>query len=89
MILKDQETNLNLLQEECAELIQAVSKIRRFGIDAVNPVDNVPNRDNLIQEMQDVMVFIRAVEKDLTITIEERSSAWDNKMNRLETWYGK
>ena len=30
---------MDILQEECAEVIQAVSKIRRFGIDNAKPAD--------------------------------------------------
>jgi len=89
MKLDDKKTNLNLLQEECAELIQAASKVRRFGIDAINPVDNVPNRDNLIQEIQDVQVFIEAVLKDYGVTEKEKTKAWMHKMKRLRVWYGK
>lgn len=30
---------LGLLQEECAEIIQIISKIRRFGFNSYSPVD--------------------------------------------------
>ena len=30
---------LGLMQEECAEIIQIISKIRRFGFDSRNPYD--------------------------------------------------
>jgi NTP pyrophosphatase (non-canonical NTP hydrolase) len=30
---------LGILQEECAEIIQIISKIRRFGINSFNPGD--------------------------------------------------
>ena len=51
---------LEILQEECAELIQSVSKIKRFGIHSYNPfdVDKVSNVSNLITEMGDVIALI-------------------------------
>ena len=36
MNAKEKEV-LDILQEECAEVIQAVSKIRRFGISNLKP----------------------------------------------------
>ena len=87
MKLENKEMNLNLLQEECAELIQAVSKLRRFDIDFVNPIDGVSNRESLIQEIADVRVFLSAVTKDYNITLDEMVDAIDRKMLKLETWY--
>lgn len=37
--------------EECAELIQAVTKCKRYGCDSLR-------RDNLIEEMADVMIIL-------------------------------
>jgi hypothetical protein len=31
---------LDLMQEECAEIIQVISKIRRFGLHSYNPYDS-------------------------------------------------
>lgn len=46
---------LSLLQEECAEVIQAVSKIRRFGWDSYHPNDpQKTNRVLLEDEVGDV-----------------------------------
>lgn len=43
----DKTTNevMDILQEECAEVIQAVSKIRRFGIDNHKPGKSKTNRE--------------------------------------------
>jgi len=41
---------LLILQEECAELIQAISKVKRFGLQE--------NKDNLLQEVADVLCMI-------------------------------
>ena len=44
------EEVLNLLQEECAEVIQAISKVRRFGKEA--------NIQGLSEEIGDVLFLI-------------------------------
>ena len=89
MKLDNKEMNLNLLQEECAELIQALSKIRRFDLDFVNPIDGVSNRDSLIQEMADVRLFLAAVREDYNITQGELWDAVKRKEIKLKTWYNK
>jgi NTP pyrophosphatase (non-canonical NTP hydrolase) len=60
MMPRDEETKikserkikeiLDILQEECAEVVQAVSKCRRFGL--------TENRDKLVQELADVSLLI-------------------------------
>lgn len=50
---------LCILQEECAELIQVISKIRRFGMDTevcTNP--GKTNKDLLIEEAGDVQTLL-------------------------------
>ena len=51
MMTKEEEI-LNLVQEECAEVIQIISKVRRFGWgdEAYN------NKERLIEELSDVML---------------------------------
>ena len=43
---------LTILSEECAEVVQANSKLIRFG------VDNEENKDHLEQELGDIMAMI-------------------------------
>ena len=50
MLNKVQEEILTILQEECAEVIQAVSKVRRFG--------EAGNIEQLEQEIADVLCMI-------------------------------
>lgn len=55
---------LGILQEECAEVIQIISKIRRFGIDSYNPTDpNVTNMDLLNLEIADVQALIEMIKE--------------------------
>jgi hypothetical protein len=51
------------LAEECAEVIQAVMKIQRFGIDSVNPKNGISCKDSLFSEISDLCVRIMEVDK--------------------------
>lgn len=56
--LTDRENEiLDKLQEECSELIQVISKIRRFGVHNSNPnIPNaVPNTQRFINELGDLL----------------------------------
>lgn len=88
MQLNNKVKNLQLLQEECAEVIMVCSKIMRFGIDECHPLEpGISNRDNLVQELADISVFIDQVQKDYNITKYEFESAYLKKQNKLEDWY--
>lgn len=53
---------LDKLQEESAEIIQAVSKIRRFGPDNHHPDRTESNKTELIGEIEDFLALIAALE---------------------------
>jgi hypothetical protein len=40
-----------ICQEECAEVIQAISKIFRFGLNHTNPTNNKTNKAHLEEEL--------------------------------------
>lgn len=65
------------LQEECAELIAAVSHIRRRREGALQ---------ELIEELVDVHIMIRQIEEylDENGKREEFARIWENKLDRLE-----
>jgi len=49
---------MDILQEECAEVIQAVSKISRFGIDNFKPGKPKTNREHLEEELGDLQAMV-------------------------------
>jgi hypothetical protein len=49
---------LVILQEEAAEVIQAISKIHRFGIDNHNPVTGESSIETLHKELGDLQCMI-------------------------------
>jgi NTP pyrophosphatase (non-canonical NTP hydrolase) len=59
------ESRLDILQEECAELIQAVSKLRRSGLDGAEPGERstkrIEARGKVSEEMADVLNTISQV----------------------------
>ena len=66
----DLSYNLNLLSEEASEVIQAVSKIIRFGEMSVSPYDN--NQANiflLIKEINDFMAVVELLQEHYGVPI--------------------
>jgi NTP pyrophosphatase (non-canonical NTP hydrolase) len=62
--LKQAQQNylLDKLQEESAEVIQAVSKIRRFGQDNSHPDKATTNLQDLIGELEDLLAIVGVLE---------------------------
>ena len=60
------------LQEEAAEVIQAVSKINRFGEQNKHPDRQTTNKQELIQELEDFLAILAVLEQhqwiDLTLS---------------------
>jgi len=52
-----QEYLLTCLAEECAEVIQCVTKIQRFGLESIEPGQFSTNAERLIDEFNDVMAI--------------------------------
>jgi NTP pyrophosphatase (non-canonical NTP hydrolase) len=53
---------LDKLQEEASEVIQAVSKIRRFGPDNHHPDRTQTNKQELISELEDFLALVAVLE---------------------------
>ena len=62
--LKQAQTNylLDKLQEEAAEVIQSVSKIRRFGETNSHPERKTTNHQDLVNELEDLLAIVAALE---------------------------
>lgn len=76
---------LDILQEECGELVTAVSKVRRFGLEN-NYKDGGTQREHLTQEAGDVMLMIYLLVENNVFTIEELQQASDRKVDKLKKW---
>ena len=73
---------LVILQEECAELIQAISKLQRWGPEGTH--DGRPsNRDRMVSEMGDVLAMFPFVRDEFGITDAELTDAIMAKRAKL------
>jgi NTP pyrophosphatase (non-canonical NTP hydrolase) len=84
-----QEECLNILQEECSEVIQAASKIKRFGLTSFHPDDPLclTNLENLETELGDVLALIDMCKHaGIGITDQGLGQAKAKKMARLGMW---
>lgn len=78
---------LLILQEECAEVTQAVSKCFRFGPDQVKPGKNQTNIQMLQEELGDLLAMIELlVDQKVGVTNEELSIARVKKFSKLKKW---
>lgn len=77
---------MSVLQEECAEVIQAVSKINRFGLD--NEWDGITNKQSLITEIGDVLAIVLVLidETDINISRADIDAAIEKKLNKLKVF---
>lgn len=79
---------LGILQEEAAEVIQAVSKINRFGLLSTNPYSQKTNKESLCSEMGDVLAMIELVSElsSIHISKEELEEAKQHKLTKMAFW---
>jgi hypothetical protein len=77
---------LDILQEECAEVIVEVSKCRRFGFDSVHYKTGVKHREMLEMEIGDVLAMIDILVDRGLITRDGLTTAVENKKRKLEQW---
>jgi NTP pyrophosphatase (non-canonical NTP hydrolase) len=78
------EEILNILQEECAEVIQVISKIRRFGMD--DAYSGKTNRENLTQEVADVLLLTELLKAHGVYKDEDIQVAKLSKASKLRKW---
>jgi NTP pyrophosphatase (non-canonical NTP hydrolase) len=71
------EIQSTIAAEECAELIQAISKVRRFGCTG-------KYRDNLVEEMADVMIILQELAIMYNVGIGEYNAMIQSKIKRIQ-----
>lgn len=77
---------MNILQEECAEVIQAVSKVNRFGLDNFKPGKPKTNREHLEEELGDMLAMIDIMLEKNVISLEHLEAAKAAKIEKLKLW---
>lgn len=56
--MNEQEHLLTIVAEECCEIAQRATKALRFGIDEVQPGQNLPNAERIMVEFDDLLAAI-------------------------------
>jgi len=78
---------LLILQEECAEVTQAISKCFRFGPDQMKPGKDRTNVDMLQEEIGDLFAMVELLtDLEVGVTIEGIEQAKLKKFEKLKTW---
>ena len=76
---------LVITQEECAEVIQEVSKIFRFGIDNQHK-DGMAHRAKLEMEVGDLLAMIDLMFEHHLIDTKNVQTSIQNKKDKLKVW---
>jgi NTP pyrophosphatase (non-canonical NTP hydrolase) len=86
--IMDEQNNevMDILQEECAEVVQAVSKIRRFGIDNAKPGTEYSNREHLEEEIGDLLAMIDILQINNIVSWGNLHRAKRAKIEKLKKW---
>jgi len=77
---------MDILQEECAEVIQAISKISRFGLDNFKPGKPKTNREHLEEELGDLMAMIDILQQLDIVSYTNIELASQAKIEKLKKW---
>jgi NTP pyrophosphatase (non-canonical NTP hydrolase) len=77
---------LDICQEECAEVIQAISKVKRFGLYQVHPDTGVSNKQALEEELGQLQCMISKVMAELKLDVGNILNNRANKDKALSKW---
>ncbi len=76
---------LVITQEECAEVIQEISKVFRFGINNQHK-DGMRHQEKLEMEVGDLLCMISLMTSHGLIRPEQVQAAATNKQEKLKQW---
>jgi len=76
---------LVILQEECAEVIQATSKCFRFGLDNAHK-SGATQRANLEMEIGDMLALVDILVNQGVVNTANINTAKANKIEKLKIW---
>ncbi len=86
MISNKEHEIMSILQEESAEIIQAVSKVFRFGYASKHPDKGQTNREHLAEEIGDMLAMVQLVIENKIVDWEAVETAKNNKFEKLQRW---
>ena len=77
---------MDITQEECAEVIQAISKISRFGIDNYKPGKPKTNREHFEEELGDLLDMVDILLENNVVSLSNLEAAKSAKKEKLKVW---
>lgn len=81
-----QNETLLILMEECAEVIQAISKCQRFGLNNIKPLTDKTNKDHLTEELGDLAAMIDILIDQGIVGSSGLDAAKIAKKEKLKKW---
>jgi hypothetical protein len=76
-VINRREEVLTILQEECGEVIQAATKIIRFGL-------TKENKAHLENELGDILAMIKLVDEEIELDSDHMLECSENKLVKVE-----
>lgn len=73
-----------IVEEECSEVAQRVSKILRFGINEVEPGQVKNNEERLLDEWADLRGMMKMLEDEGLIKVPDQAEAMERKRVKVE-----
>lgn len=77
---------MQILTEESAEVIQAVSKCIRFGLSDINPTTKQTNKQHLEEELGDLLTMVNLLIEIGLVDQAAVALASKNKIQKLKQW---
>jgi NTP pyrophosphatase (non-canonical NTP hydrolase) len=84
--LNNYQEALDILQEECAEVIVEVSKCRRFGFTATHYKTGLTHTEMLENEIGDVLAMIDILREMGVVSSGAMEAAKQAKIEKLKLW---
>lgn len=75
---------LACLAEECAEVIQRITKAQRWGLAEVQPGQELTNSQRIVQELQDLHAVIDMLDDEGIINMGIDRAAVEEKKRKVE-----
>jgi lipoate-protein ligase A len=83
---KKYQEALDILQEECAEVIVEISKCRRFGLNNVHYKTGIQHQAMLQIEVGDVLAMVDILVEQGILDKDELALASEKKKEKLKLW---
>ena len=77
---------MDILQEECAEVIVEVSKCRRFGLDSYHYKTGQLHSVMLENEIGDVLAMVDILVEQGIVSVDNLNKAKEAKKQKLKQW---